>query len=151
MRRAVLIGLLALLAACRAAPAPGIDEATPLQFERKVEAFRGKPVVVNYWATWCVPCTTEMPRIVDATERYEGRVAFLGVDVEDAPDAAERFQKRFGMTFESVADPAGRIRRAQRVLGLPVTQFYDADGDLALVHNGEITAAELREKIEELL
>jgi hypothetical protein len=92
-----------------------------------------------------------MPRIVDAAEKYEGRVHFLGVDVEDDGKAAASFARRYGMTFRNLSDPDGEIRRDQDLLGLPVTQFYSANGDLSFIHNGEISAKELEDKIEDVL
>jgi len=61
--------------------------------ERSLRSLRGKPVVVNYWATWCIPCRAEMPRIVAASRRYASSVHFLGVDVEDDAKAAESFAR----------------------------------------------------------
>jgi cytochrome c biogenesis protein CcmG, thiol:disulfide interchange protein DsbE len=146
--------LLLLFAAC-ATPAPsqpgGIEEGTPSIFEEALADLRGKPVVVNWWATWCKPCTAEMPRIVDAAKEYKDRVAFLGVDVEDDTELAAEFAKDYGMTFRSIADPDGKIRKAESILGLPVTQFYDADGELVFNHQGEIKEDDLEEKIEEVL
>jgi hypothetical protein len=92
-----------------------------------------------------------MPRLVAAAEKYGDRVTFLGVNVEDEPGAAARFVDRFEMRFESIGDPKGEIRRAERILGLPVTQFYGSDGELAFLHNGEIDADELETKIEGVL
>lgn len=120
-------------------------------FRAALRERRGVPVVVNYWATWCEPCKAEMPRIVDAALRYEDRVAFLGVDVEDDAAGAVRFARRYGIPFPSLGDPNGAIRRDQRIPGLPVTQFWDAAGNLAFVHNGEIEEQRLRERIDEVL
>jgi thiol-disulfide isomerase/thioredoxin len=150
----VLVGLTA--SACergRATITPDGDiiAGSPSKLGATLRSMRGEPVVVNYWATWCEPCKVEMPRIVDASEKYSGRVGFLGVNVEDDVQAAEEFVRRYKIPFRSVADPQGKIRRDEKVLGLPVTQFYDADGKLALVHQGEIKADELEEKIEEVL
>jgi thiol-disulfide isomerase/thioredoxin len=114
-------------------------------------SFEGEVVVVNFWATWCEPCKVEMPHIVKAAAAYEGRVRFLGVNVEDDVEAAADFAKRYGMRFRSISDPAGDIRRAERLLGLPATQFYDASGELAFLKQGEIKADELDEKIEQTL
>lgn len=125
--------------------------ADPKGFERALRTMRGSPVVVNFWATWCEPCKEEMPRFVDAAKRYGQRVRFLGVDVEDTDDAAERFIERFGIPFPSLADHGGDIRRSARILGLPTTQFYRADGELAFVHSGEISAEDLEARIQELL
>jgi cytochrome c biogenesis protein CcmG, thiol:disulfide interchange protein DsbE len=131
--------------------AASIDPGSPSAMADALRGFRGKPAVVNFWATWCDPCKKEMPRLVTAYEKYKGRVAFLGIDVQDDPDAAPAFARRYRIPFRSLADRAGDIRRKEKILGLPVTQFYDDDGDLAFVHNGEIRSDELEEKIEELL
>ena len=113
-----------------------------------LESLKGKPVVVNYWATWCGPCKEEMPRIVAAAKKYAGRVHFLGVDVQDDVKSAAGFIRRYDMPFRSLSDPDGEIRNAEKVLGLPVTQFYSADGELVFLKHGEIGAKELTEKIE---
>ncbi len=132
--------------------APGeIFGGSPEKLRTTLAALRGKPVVVNYWATWCTPCKAEMPRVVDAAQEYAGRVNFLGVNVEDDIEAAQKFVRRYDMSFRSVADPDGKIRRAEKILGLPVTQFYGADGELAFVHQGEIKSKDLEEKIEDVL
>jgi cytochrome c biogenesis protein CcmG/thiol:disulfide interchange protein DsbE len=128
-----------------------IDRGTPTIFDSTLQSLRGKPIVVNFWATWCEPCKSELPRIVAAARKYAGRVHFLGVDVEDDPKTAASFVRRYEMTFRSLADPDGRIRRDQDLLGLPVTQFYSAAGELNFLHNGEISAEELEEKIEDVL
>lgn len=124
---------------------------TPSKLDETLASLRGKPTVVNYWATWCGPCKNEMPRIVDAAKRFEGRVNFLGVDVEDDSASAIDFIRRYEVPFRSLADPDGKIRRAQRLVGLPETHFYTADGELAFAHKGEIEAEELEQKISDVL
>jgi cytochrome c biogenesis protein CcmG, thiol:disulfide interchange protein DsbE len=124
---------------------------SPSTLKTTLRSLRGKPVVVNFWATWCEPCKNEMPRLVAAAKKYDGRVQFLGVDVEDDLRTASSFIKRYGMRFKSVSDPNGDIRHAERILGLPVTQFYTSAGDLAFLHNGEIQTDELQKKIEGVL
>ncbi len=129
----------------------GLADGDPAGYREVISSFRGEPVVVNFWATWCEPCKAEMPRLVDAARRYEGRVRFLGVNVEDARDEAEAFAREFRIPFPNLADRRGEIRREERIVGLPTTQFYRADGELAFVHSGEINDEELEEKIEQLL
>jgi thiol-disulfide isomerase/thioredoxin len=116
-----------------------------------IRALRPKPVVVNYWATWCEPCKKEMPRLVEAAARYRRRVGFVGVNVEDDRSSARAFAKEYQMPFRSHAMSRAEVERTQDILGLPVTQFYSADGELAFVHQGEISEDDLEEKIRELL
>lgn len=159
MRR-FLVVLLAISVSCSSqaevAPdatlSPGaiVDGSVDL-FGETLEAERGRPVVVNFWATWCEPCKTEMPRLVEAARAYEDEVSFLGINVEDDQASAEAFAARVGIPFPSLADSRGRIRNAEGVLGLPVTQFYRADGELAFVHNGEIDEQTLTERLEEIV
>jgi cytochrome c biogenesis protein CcmG/thiol:disulfide interchange protein DsbE len=158
MRRpaACLIAAILLATACaRSGSTPRPDNVigggSARGLRAALEEMRGKPVVVNYWATWCVPCQKEMPRLVAAANKFAGRVGFLGVDVEDDGDAAADFVKRYKMPFRSLADERGAIRRSQKLLGLPATQFYSADGELAFLHQGEIKARELENRIDDLL
>lgn len=147
MRRLCVVVAAFLAVSCAASPKAD----APSTLEARLKALEGKPVVVNYWATWCAPCKKEMPRVVEAAKKYEGKVSFLGVNVEDDAEAAAAFEESYDVAFESVADPKGAIRRQQDILGLPVTQFYGSDGSLAFVHQGEIKADQLEEKIEEVL
>ena len=120
-------------------------------FRTLIAAASGHPVVVNYWATWCDPCKAEMPRLAAAARKYSGRVHFIGVDVQDNSRLAERFAKRTGVDYVSVSDPKREIARKARILGLPVTQFYDASGKRVAIHQGEIKTAELENQISKLL
>ena len=147
----VLVGLFVRALSDKPDGPADITPGSAAVFERTVDEYRGKPVVVNFWATWCGPCKTEMPHIVAAAKRYEGRVHFLGVDVQDDPQAAAEFAEEYDIPFRSLEDPQREIVRAQRLLGLPGTQFYDANGELAFVKQGEIKNDELIEKIEETL
>ncbi|HYZ92950.1 MAG TPA: TlpA disulfide reductase family protein [Actinomycetota bacterium] len=128
-----------------------IVPASATKLRSAIKSKRPLPVVVNYWATWCDPCKKEMPRFVDAAAKYKRRVAFVGVNVEDDAGAARRFARRYGIPFRSYAISRAEVQRAQDILGLPVTQFYRADGELAFVHQGEVSSDDLHDKIEELL
>lgn len=129
----------------------GLSDATPATFEATRRSLKGMPLVVNFWASWCVPCKQEMPRIVEAARRLEGSVRFLGIDVEDAEGPANQFLAEYDVPFASLADRKGEIRRSERIVGLPTTQFYRADGELAFQHSGEIKQDQLDEKLKELI
>jgi thiol-disulfide isomerase/thioredoxin len=157
VRRALLalLAALAVLVSCGRSSAPSgstsLVAGSPSRLTSTLESMQGKPVVVNYWATWCGPCKNEMPRIVAAAKKYDGRVRFLGVDVQDDAKSAAAFIERYAMPFRSLSDPDGDIRNAEKVLGLPVTQFYSPEGDLVFMKHGEIFSEELDEKIEDIL
>jgi thiol-disulfide isomerase/thioredoxin len=158
--RRLVAAVLLTAAACRATPSaapasslePGrIVPGSVGVLRSSLAAMMGRPVVVNYWATWCIPCRAEMPRIAAAATRYGSSVHFVGVDVEDDTGAAEAFAAQRGVKYPMLSDPHGAIRGSERILGLPVTQFYRADGQLAFVNNGEISSDELKMRIDQLL
>lgn len=96
---------------------------------RRLSDFRGHTVVLNFWATWCVPCRTEMPHLEDAA-LADTELVVLGVNAQETPPVVERFVEDFALTFPIVLDRAGDVRTAYGVLGLPATFFIDADGIL---------------------
>jgi len=107
-------------------------------FRTRLDALRGRPVVVNAWASWCPPCRREMPFFQRTAVRYGRRVAFLGIDVKD-PDRerARTFMRKHWAPYPSYADPDEEIADEIGVsTGLPTTVFYDAGGKVAFVHQG---------------
>jgi cytochrome c biogenesis protein CcmG/thiol:disulfide interchange protein DsbE len=110
--------------------------------ELALSELRGKPVVLNFWASWCAPCRLEMPVLVDAWRRYGERVHFLGVNVLDQREAAVRFARDVGMEFPSVHDPEGDVLRWFRVVGLPTTVFVTREGRISEVHAGPFVGPE---------
>jgi thiol-disulfide isomerase/thioredoxin len=103
----------------------------------------GLPMVVNAWASWCVPCRAEMPAFERLAGRAGSRLRVLGVDTEDAPASALDFAAARGVHFASVLDNSGALRTRQRISGLPFTLFVRADGSIASVHIGPLDYAGL--------
>ncbi|MFN3285864.1 MAG: TlpA family protein disulfide reductase [bacterium] len=116
--------------------------------ELHLTQLRGKPVVLNFWASWCAPCRAEMPVLVRAWRRYGHDVHFVGVNVLDDPDEARRFVREFGIPFPSVHDPNGDTLRWFRVLGLPTTVFVSRQGGMAGVHAGPFVGTEGERALE---
>ena len=113
--------------------------------------FRGKPLVVNFWATWCAPCVKEMPEFQKASEAFGDKIALLGVDVEDAPPNAEPFVERLGIDYPMAIDPRRELYREVGNVGMPTTLFVDADGIVRYRHTGGLDLAALKALVKEHL
>ncbi len=112
--------------------------------EVKLADLRGKPSIVNFWATWCAPCVKEMPEFAAAADEFGDEVAFLGVDVEDAPPNAEPFVKRLGIDYPLAIDPQRELYQSVGNFGMPTTLFVDADGIVRYRHTGPLDQQQLR-------
>lgn len=110
----------------------------------------GQPVVVNFFAAWCVPCRAELPVLQQASERLAGSVGFVGVDVADSRTAATELLDRTGVTFPAGYDPDRQVASRYRVQGMPTTVFVDAGGRVADVARGRLTASELAQRVDRL-
>ncbi len=104
----------------------------------------GKPIVLNFWASWCVPCRTEMPLLEGASRRWRGRIEFIGIDTNDPRGAARAFLAKMHVTYPSAFDPNASLAQAYGLFGLPVTVFIAADGRVQGRHIGELNAGALR-------
>jgi cytochrome c biogenesis protein CcmG/thiol:disulfide interchange protein DsbE len=97
--------------------------------EARLHALRGHPVVINLWASWCVPCQTEFPIFQKLAVKYGRRIAFLGVDEDDTHAGATSWLERFPVTYPSYDDPHRAIDATLRTLeGTPQTFFINAQG-----------------------
>ena len=105
---------------------------------------RGKPAIVNFWATWCAPCVKEMPEFAKASEAFGDKVTFLGVDVEDSPINAEPFVERLGIDYPLAIDPQREFYLAVGNFGMPTTLFVDPDGIVRYRHTGPLDRQQLR-------
>jgi cytochrome c biogenesis protein CcmG/thiol:disulfide interchange protein DsbE len=106
--------------------------------------YRGKPLVVNFWATWCAPCVKEMPEFQKASVAFGDKVALLGIDVEDAPPNAEPFVERLGIDYPMAIDPRRELYRQIGNIGMPTTLLVDSDGIVRYRHTGGLDLPELR-------
>ena len=111
-------------------------------------ALRGRAVVVNFWASDCIPCKKETPRLQAAFERWQAkRVAFVGVDVLDSRSAARRFVARYGVTYDNGFDALGDTASRFGVVGTPTTFFIDRRGRIVERILGPVSVAELDSQI----
>jgi cytochrome c biogenesis protein CcmG/thiol:disulfide interchange protein DsbE len=117
---------------------------------------RGTPVVLNFWASWCAPCTREMPMFERVHKRVGNDIAIIGVDVRDVPQEAKDFVEEYGITYEIVRDPdadfAAQIGIDPLHDPLPQTFFLDAGGRLSGDQIlGEVSEEQLVDRIEQLV
>jgi cytochrome c biogenesis protein CcmG/thiol:disulfide interchange protein DsbE len=110
--------------------------------------YRGQPLLVNFWATWCAPCVEEMPAFQRVARRLADRVAVLGVDVQDAPSNAQPFVRELGIDYDLAIDPAAALYREVRAYGMPTTLFVDSSGMIVYRHTGALDDAGLTALIE---
>jgi thiol-disulfide isomerase/thioredoxin len=173
---ALLCGLALLAAACTSSPAPdhsptpspipAVNAARASLLPDTVDGIpdmdletygslrlqvEGTPLVVNLWASWCIPCEGEAPDLEAAAARYGDRVQFLGVDVMDNRGDAQSFVHTHDWPYPSVFDPSGAIMTHLGITGPPATFFYAADGSLVRRVPGQIDAETLDQGVQQLL
>lgn len=118
-----------------------------------LEAHRGRVVVVNFWASWCIPaCYDEAPVLERNWRAYRDRgVAVIGVDIQDTDEAARKFLDTFSLTFPNARDVTGRVSVDYGVYGVPETFFIDRAGRIRAKHVGAVTDQVFREHVDRLL
>ena len=125
-------------------PAPDF-ELTSLSGETvHLSDLRGKPVVINYWATWCVPCVREMPTFQKYHDLYGDRFVMVGIDEEEPADKVEELVNSFEFTYTILLDPKVSAGELYQVMVLPSTFFVDAEGILRYRHIGSLEEEQLK-------
>lgn len=99
-----------------------------------LRSLRGKPVVLNFFASWCNPCKGEAPVLESAWRKYRDRVVFLGIDYHDVTSDGRRFLRAHDITYPTVADGSGDVADRYGVTGVPETYFINAQGRLVGSH-----------------
>lgn len=112
---------------------------------------RGMPVLINFWASWCIPCEDEAVVLEQGSRAYRDRVKFIGVNVQDTDPLAREFVRRFGVTFPNGRDTTGAIAVEYGMSGVPETYFVDRNGMLVRKWQGPLDEARLRTFLNELL
>jgi peroxiredoxin len=137
------------------APAPDFTLKTLDGETASLSQFRGQPVLINFWATWCPPCRLEMPDLVRAyeTHKAEGFV-ILGVNLtfQDSLSDVQAFVKEFNMTFPVLLDEDGNVtQNLYRLMGLPLSVFVNREGTITRLNLGAMTGEQIDEFVAEVL
>lgn len=120
----------------------------------RLSQYRGKPVLLNFWATWCSPCQDEMPLIQRASDIYGGRgLTVLAVDYQQTnTNAMKAFLRKVDAHFPAVYDPAGQIAAEYGVnVGLPVSVFIDRSGNVSFIQLGQMSNAILQQHLQSIV
>ena len=117
--------------------------------------FVGKPIVINFWASWCGPCKSELPAFESVWQSYGDQVQFLMVNmtdgVEETVEGVKAFVEENGYTFPVYYDTQGSAAGAYGIYGIPATAFIDAEGMFVIGYRGPMSEELLKEEIDSLL
>jgi cytochrome c biogenesis protein CcmG/thiol:disulfide interchange protein DsbE len=157
----VLFGLLSLnlfLAACGntgpefvAFPAPDFSLSDLQGNTVKLSQFRGKPVLINFWATWCAPCKEELPLLEKIYQANKNQLEILGVDIAEENTKVEAKVKEVGLSYTTLLDPYLQVTNQYKVTAYPTSIFVDKDGMVQAVKLGAITDQTSQSYLDKIL
>lgn len=164
----LFLGVLALVTSQRMAGA--LASGTAPDFELKtfggetirLSELRGRPVIVNFWASWCIPCREEAPLLQSTWLEYKDQgLVLIGVDYVDTDSEAKKFMEEFGITYPNGPDVGTRISQAYRITGVPESYFITREGKLLEGKDaagraygnfiGPLSYAAMQERVQKLL
>ena len=117
-----------------------------------LSGFRGRPVLINFWASWCPPCRGEMPDLEELQREYaDAGLVVLAVNLREEPAAAQRYAETLGLTFPIALDRSARVAARYNVSALPTSYFVGPDGVIRDLNVGALTGRALRGKVAKVL
>lgn len=112
----------------------------------------GQPVVINFWATWCLPCRAEMPELEAAYRAHESDgLAVLAINLGESREEIVPFGRELGLSFPLLLDPLGQTTAEYGVRGLPTTFFLDRSGQISHIHHGALSSRSLEEQLQRIV
>jgi peroxiredoxin len=147
------------LTASASGPAPRLDKVAPDFSVRDLDGnmvalsdFRGRPVWINFWATWCPPCRAETPDIQEVYEDNQAAgLVVLGISIGEDADSVRGYMERTGTTFTTALDSDTSIAATYRIVGIPTHFFVDAEGILREWRIGSMSMKTMRKNVEAIL
>jgi cytochrome c biogenesis protein CcmG/thiol:disulfide interchange protein DsbE len=142
------------LAQVQGGPAPDFELATFTGQTVRLSALRGRVVVINFWASWCIPCREEAAYLEGTWREYKDRgvvLVFIGVDYLDTEAEALAYIDEFDITYPNGPDIGTRIAQSYRIRGVPETFFIAKDGTIRDLKIGPLRPPELEQRLEALL
>jgi peroxiredoxin len=122
----------------------------------RLSDLQGHPVLLNFWASWCAPCRSEVPELVAAYAKYQAQgLIIVGVDLQEADSNVQSFAQEFGITYPLVIDRDGEVGNVWRIggpfSGLPSSYFIDSSGVVQDSYPGQLTQDLLNKKLAKIL
>jgi thiol-disulfide isomerase/thioredoxin len=156
MRNVIAVGLVALLTltGCASEQENADVDPLPVTTPDDIQAFleeSTQPVVLNVWASWCIPCRSEAPLLERAHQQFGDEIKFVGVNVADTQAGAREFIAEFGLTFENLFDAPRAVPASLGGSGVPLTFFFTPGGEQTHYQPGVIDERMLALQIDELL
>ena len=128
-------------------PAPELPREVLVGPPTDLASLRGKPALVNFWASWCDPCKEEAPDLKRFDAEFGDQATLVGVDWGDAAGNAREFIAKSGWTYPILRDPTQKVGTAYGLNGLPTTFVLDSDGDIVRTLQGPQTISSLRQAV----
>lgn len=121
--------------------------------KHKLSDYRGKPVLLNFWASWCTSCRMEMQDLVDSAILYDNKVQFVGVNLadQDSPTVSQAFLKKFRVEFPNVLDEQGKVADQYQVLVVPTSFLIDREGKIVQMVQGPLYNEEIDKLFQKVL
>ncbi|HVE75207.1 MAG TPA: redoxin domain-containing protein [Actinomycetota bacterium] len=117
-----------------------------------LESHTGKIVLLNFWASWCLPCRDEAPHLEKIWKEYAGRgVVVIGINADDLEKDARKYVSEFQITFPNVRDNAGKTKSSYAVTAFPESFFISRDGTLIFIERGPMSEEVIRERLDRML
>ncbi len=133
-------------------PAPDFRLVTLQGGTLQGSSLKGRPVIVNFWASWCIPCREEAPLLRDTQTKYASRdLVIVGITVNDKPEDSRKFAEEFGLNYPNLIDPTGKTGVEYGVTGVPETYFINRRGLIVSKKFGPLNASELEQRIGAIL
>lgn len=130
--------------------APDFQLLSPDGEQLQLSSFKGKVVLINFWATWCVPCREEMPLLQSFADQYSGELVVLGINYDEEARDIQEFIDSLDLTFPILLDHDGKVTSLYRIRGFPSSIFIDKSGILRYQHVGLLSEKQLDKYLAEL-
>jgi len=152
-----LIALIALVTVVATRPASAESELPTIPLvlfdgtETTLASFEGKPMVINFWASWCPACVAELPDLEEVHQEFGDEVTFLGIANADRRELADALADEVGITYALADDPDGNFFREFELFAMPTTLFITADGQIHEEFGGQLNKQGIVDRVNELI